>query len=61
MTSMLYLNTDCFSTIGKEKRVMPFNIRKKKPDVKVAYLLAGKNLLNGVDCGAMAPVDWYES
>ena len=30
--------TDCLSIIGKEKRVMPFNIRKKKPDVKVAYL-----------------------
>ena len=24
--------------LGKEKRVMPVNIRKKKPDVKVAYL-----------------------
>ncbi len=23
---------------GKERRVMPANIRKKKPDVKVAYI-----------------------
>ena len=35
-----------FVFVGKEKRVWQWNIRKKKPDVKVAYLTLVRSYTN---------------